>query len=83
MREAAPPDLTGPAGRSPRNPSSSVSSTEDHAGGRAGGQRPPHRLPEGNLVAWGDDAKNSRLTWHERHGQASPSPFRLGDIAEA
>ena len=82
MREATP-DLTGPAGRSPRKPSSSVSSTEDHVGGRAGGQRPPHRLPESNLVAGGDDTKNSRQTWRQRHGQASPSPFRLGDIVEA
>ena len=52
-------------------------------GGRAGGQHPPHRLPESNLIAAGDDAKNSHQTWHQRHGQASPSPFRLGDIAGA
>src|SRR6185503_19588438 len=50
---------------------------------RAARQRTTQRLPESNLVAWGDDAKNSRPTWHKRHGQASPSPFRLGDIAEA
>ena len=31
----------------------------------------------------GDDAKNSRQTWRQRHGQASPSPFRLWDIAGA
>ena len=61
----------------------SVSSTEDHAGGRAGGQHPPHRLPESNLVAGGGDAKNGRRTWRQRHGQASPPPFRLGDIAGA
>ena len=42
-----------------------------------------HRLPESNLVARGDDAKNSHQTWHQRHGQVSPSPFRIGDIAEA
>src|SRR6185436_886653 len=73
----------GPEGCSPRKLSSSVSSTKDHAGGRAGGQHPPHRLPESNLVAAGDDAKNSHQTWHQHHGQASPSPFRLGDIAGA
>ena len=65
-----------------RKLSSSISSTEDYAGGRAGGQHPPHRLPESNLVAGGDDAKNSHQTWHQRHGQASPSPFWLGDITE-
>ena len=52
-------------------------------GGRAGGQHPSHRLPESNLVTREDDAKNSHQTWHQRHGQESPSPFRLGDIAEA
>jgi len=31
----------------------------------------------------GDDAKNSHQTWGQRHGQTSPSPFRLGDIAGA
>ena len=36
-------------------------------GGRAGGQHPPHRLPESNLFARGDDAKNSHQTWHQRH----------------
>src|SRR6185436_6161217 len=71
----------GPAECSPRKLSSSVSSTKDYAGGRAGGQHPLHRLPESNLVAGGDDAKNSHQTWHQHHGQASPSPFRLGDIA--
>ena len=50
MRGPAP-DHAGPTGCFPRKPSSSVFSTEDHAGGRAGGQRPPHRLPESNLVA--------------------------------
>ena len=81
--EEQPPGRTGPAGCSPRKLSSSISSTEDYAGGRAGGQHPPHRLPESNLVAGGDDAKNSHQTWHQRHGQASLSPFRLGDIAGA
>src|SRR6185369_17286137 len=41
------------------------------------------RLPESNLVARGDDAKSSHQTWHQCHGQASPSPFRLRDIVEA
>ena len=81
--EEQPPDRTGPAECPPRKLSSSIPSTEDPAGGQAGGQLPPHRLPESNLVARGDDAKNSHQTWHQRHGQASPSPFRLGDIAEA
>jgi hypothetical protein len=81
--EEQPPDRTGPAGCPPRKLSSSISSTKDHAGGRAGGQHPPHCLPESNLVARGDGAKNSHQTWHQRHGQASPSPFRQGDIAEA
>ena len=51
--EEQPPGRTGPVGGSPRKPSPSVSSTKDHAGGRAGGQHPPHRLPESNLVAGG------------------------------
>ena len=51
--EEQPTDRTGPTGCSPRKLSSSISSTEDHAGGRAGGQHPPHRLPESNLVARG------------------------------
>ena len=80
MRGTAPRPR-GSSGCSPHKLSSSISSTEDYAGGRAGGQHPPHRLPESNLVARGDDAKNSHQTWHQRHGQASPSPFRLGDIA--
>ena len=51
--EEQPPDRTGPTGCSPRKLSSSISSTEDHAGGRAGGHHPSHRLPESNLVARG------------------------------
>jgi len=31
----------------------------------------------------GGDAKNNHRTWHQCHGQASPSPFRRGDITEA
>ena len=81
--EEQPPGHTGPVGCPPRKLSSSISSTKDPAGGQAGGQHPPHHLPESNLVANGDDAKNSHQTWRQRHGQASPSPFRLGDIAEA
>ena len=60
----ADPRPHGSSGCPPRKLSSSISSTKDHAGGRAGGQHPPHRLPESNLVAGGDDAKNSRQTWH-------------------
>ena len=81
--EKQSPDRAGLKGCPSRKLSSSFSSTKDHAGGRAGGQRPPHRLPESNLVAGGDDAKNSRQTWRQRHSQAYPSPFRLGDIAGA
>src|SRR6185312_5485699 len=81
--EDQPPDHAGPTGCFPRKPSSSVFSTEDHAGSRAGGQHPPHHLPESNLVAGGDDVKSSHRTWRQRHGQASPSPLRLGDIAGA
>jgi len=42
-----------------------------------------HTISPSNLVAKGNDAKNSHQTWRQRHGQASPSPFRLRDIAEA
>ena len=79
----SPPDRTGPAGCPLHKLSSSISSTKDPAGGQAGRQHPPHHLPESDVVAGRDDAKNSHQTWHQRHGQASPSPFRLGDIAEA
>jgi len=81
--EEQPPDHTGPAGCPPRKLSSSISSTEDPAGGQAGGQHPPHHLPGRDIVARRDDAKNGHQTWHQRHGQASQSPFRLRDIAEA
>ena len=39
--------------------------------------------PRVQLCCRGDNAKNSHRTWHRRHGQASPSPFGLGDIAGA
>ena len=81
--EEQPPDRTSPAGCSPRKLSSSISSTKDPAGGQAGGRHPPHHLPKRDVVARRDDAKNSHQTWHQRHGQASQSPFRLGDITEA
>src|SRR6185295_16418983 len=52
-------------------------------GGQAGGQHPLHHLPEGDVVARRDDAKNGDQTWRRRHGQASQRPFRLRDITEA
>ena len=52
-------------------------------GGQAGGQHPLHHLPESDIVAKRDDAKNGHQTWRRRHGQASQRPFRLRDIAEA
>ena len=52
-------------------------------GGQASGQHPLHHLPESDIVAKRDDAKNGHQTWRRRHGQASQRPFRLRDIAEA
>ena len=52
-------------------------------GGQAGGQHPLRHLPESDLVAERDRAKNGRQTWRRCHGQASQRPFRLRDIAEA
>ena len=60
----SPPDRTDPAGCPPRKLSSSISSIEDPVGGQAGGQHPPHHLPEGDIVARRDDAKNGHQTWH-------------------
>jgi len=82
VRRDALLDRTGLAGCPPRKLSSSVSSTEDLAGGQAGGQHPLHHLPESDIVAKRDDAKNDHQTWHRRHGQVSQRPFRLRDIAE-
>src|SRR6185369_7640279 len=73
----------GPAGCPPRMLSSSISSTKDPAGGQAGGQHPPHHLPESDVVAKRGGAKKTHQTWHRRHGRASQSPFRLRDNAEA
>ena len=56
--EEQPPDRTGPAGCPPLKLSSSVSSTEDLAGDQAGRQHPLHHLPESDIVAKRDDAKN-------------------------
>ena len=81
--EEQPLDRTGPAGCPPRKLSSSVSSTEDLTGGQAGRQHPLHHLPESDVVAKREDAKNSHQTWRRRHGQVSQRPFRLRDIAEA
>ena len=78
----SPPDHTGPVGCPPRKLSSSISSTEDLAGGQAGGQYPLHHLLESDIVAKRDDAKNGHQTWRRRHGQASQRPIRLWDIAE-
>jgi len=83
VRRDALLDRTGLAGCPPRKLSSSVSSTEDLAGGQAGGQHPLPHLPESDVVAKRDDAKNGHQTWRRRHGQASQRPFRLRDIAEA
>ena len=44
---------------------------------------PLHHLPESDIVAKRDDAKNGHQTWRRCHGQASQRPFRLRDIAEA
>ena len=81
--EEQPLDRTGPAGCPSRKLSSSFSSTEDFTGGQAGGQHPLRHIPESDIVAKRDDAKNGHQTWHRRHGQASQRPFRLRDIAEA
>ena len=81
--EEQPLDCTGPKGCPSRKFSSSFSSTEDLAGGQAGGQHPLHHLLESDIVAKRDDAKNGHQTWHRSHGQASQRPFKLRDIAEA
>ena len=69
--EEQPLDRTGPKGCPSCKLSSSFSSTKDLAGGQAGGQHPLHRLPESDIVAKRDGAKNGRQTWRRRHGQAS------------
>ena len=76
--EEQPPDRTGLAGCPPRKLFSSISSTEDLAGGQAGAV-----VAKSDVVAKGDDAKNGHQTWRRCHGQASQRPFRLRDIAEA
>ena len=81
--EKQSPDRTGPKGCPSRKLSSSFSSTEDLAGGQAGGQHPLRHLPESDVVAERDGAKNGHQTWRRCHGQASQRPFRLRDIAEA
>ena len=58
IARSSPLDHTGSAGCPSRKLSSSVSSTEDLAGGQAGGQHPLHHLPESDIVAKRDDAKN-------------------------
>ena len=62
IARSSPPDHRGPAGCPPRKLSSSVSSTEDLAGGQAGGQHPLHHLLESDAVAKRDDAKNGHQT---------------------
>ena len=83
IARSSPLDRTGPAGCPSHKLSSSVSSTDDLAGGQAGGQHPLHHLPESDIVTKRDDAKNGHQTWRRRHGQACQCPFRLRDIAEA
>jgi len=83
VRRDALLDRTGLAGCPPRKLSSSVSSTEDLAGGQAGGQHPLPHLPESDVVAKRDDAKKGHQTRGRRRGQASQCPFRLRDITEA
>ena len=73
----------GPKGCPSHKLSSSLSSSEDLAGGQAGGQHPRRRLPESDLVADRDGAKNSDEAWRQCHARAPRHPFRLGDIAEA
>jgi len=80
--EKQSPDRTGPKGCPSRKLSSSFSSTEYFAGGQAGGQHPLRHLPESDVVAKRDGAKNDRQIWRRRHGQASQRPFMLRDIAE-
>ena len=81
--EKQSPDRTGLEECPPRKPSSSLSSTEDLAGGQAGEQHPRRHLSESNLVANTDGAKNSDKAWRRRHARAPRHPFRLQDIAEA
>ena len=83
MHEKQSPGRTGPRECPPHKPSSSLSSSEDLAGGQASGQHPRRRLPESDLVADRDGAKNSDEAWRRRHDQAPQHPFRLRDIAEA
>ena len=60
--EEQPLDRTGPKGCPSRKLSSSFSSTEDLAGGQAGGQHPLRHLPESDIVAKRDGAKNGHQT---------------------
>ena len=83
MHEKQSPSHTGPEECPSRKLSSSLSSSEDLARGQAGGQHPRRRLPESDLVADRDGAKNSDEAWRRRHDQVPQQPFRLRDIAEA
>jgi len=58
--EKQSPDRTGPKGCPSRKLSSSFSSIEDLVGGQAGGQHPLRHLPESDIVAKRDNAKNGR-----------------------
>ena len=76
-------DRAGPKGCPSHKLSSSLSSSEDLAGGQAGGQHPRRRLPESDLVADRDGANNGDEAWRRHHDQAPQHPFRLRNITEA
>ena len=66
--EKQSPNRTGPKGCPSRKLSSGFSSTEDLAGGQAGGQQPLHHLPRSDVLAKRDDAKNG-------HKNLAPMPW--------
>ena len=83
MHEKQSLSHTGPEKCPSRKLSSSLSSSEHLAGGKAGRQPPRHRLSESNLVAKRNDAKTSDKAWRRRQARAPRHPFRLRDITEA
>src|SRR6185312_6385461 len=81
--EMQSPDRTGPKGCPSRKLSSNLSSTEDLAGGQAGGHHPRCQLSESNLVADRDDKKSSDKPGADVVPGAPRYPCKLEDIAEA
>ena len=76
-------DRAGPKACPSHKLSSSLSSSEDLAGGQAGEQHPRCRLSESNLFADRDDAKSSDKPGADTMLGTPRHPCKLEDITEA